>query len=69
MRLKDFLQAVFIILIFGMLLFYNMYSVGVKKTKCLDWPNDGLILSMILSVIDGGNGTWNKWTDRLTVLF
>ena len=33
MRLKDFLQAIFIILMFVLLLFYNMYSVGVKKIK------------------------------------
>ena len=33
MRLLDFLQVFFIFLIFGMLLFYNMYSVGIKKVK------------------------------------
>lgn len=33
MRLLDFLQVFFILLIFGMLFFYNMYSVGIKKIK------------------------------------
>ena len=33
MRLLDFLQVAFIISMFGLLLLYNMYAVGIKKIK------------------------------------
>ena len=33
MRLIDFLQVAFIISMFGLLLLYNMYAVGIKKIK------------------------------------
>ena len=33
MRALDFIQALVIILIFGALLFYNMFSMGIKNVK------------------------------------
>lgn len=37
MRLQDFFQVFIIFLLFAILFFYNMYSVGIKKIKD-NWP-------------------------------